>query len=298
MHIEPISELRTALGECPVWDAQRQCLWMADCRSGEIFAVDPASGGTQRWQLPAPLGSFALNGDDTLVVALKESFALLRLADHHVHTLAHIDDSHPNLRLNDGAALPDGSFVAGTMHIHRKEDEPPLGGLYRLDVHGGLTRIAQGFGVVNGPVMHPQHTHFYVSDSAARKIFRYAMDAQGQLSQCEVFVDTAPLGSAPDGCCFDRAGGLWVALVQAGAIARFDAAGRLDRRIDLPLVHPSSLCFGGEGLQDVFVTSISNSERLSATGPLDGALLRIRGIGCVGAPRPQCRIACADPYFA
>lgn len=290
MQIERIGTVRAALGECPVWDATRGRIWMADCRAGQILAVDPDSGAARHWQLPAPLGSFAFNGDDELVVALKERFALFNTSDHALRTVAHIGDSHPNLRLNDGVAMPDGSFVAGTMHIHRQEGEPPRGGLYRLDTQGRLSRIAQGLGVVNGPAPDPTGTYFHVCDSAQRKIFRFRMDTDGSLREREVFVDTEALGSAPDGCCFDAAGGLWTALVHAGAIARFDRQGRLDRRIELPARHPASLCFGGEGLDDLFVTSISDSGRLSADGPLDGALLRVRGTGQRGAPRLRCRI--------
>ncbi|WP_313369926.1 SMP-30/gluconolactonase/LRE family protein [Achromobacter animicus] len=290
MLIERIGTLRAALGECPVWDAARGLLWMADCRTGLILAVAPESGTVQRWQLPAPLGSFAFNGEDELVVALKESFARFWPADGSLQTLARIEDSHPNLRLNDGTPLPDGSFVAGTMHIYREAGEPPLGGLYRLDTGGHLERIDQGLGVVNGPALHPDGTHFYVCDSSVRKIYRYRIDAQGRLSDRDVFVDTDALGSAPDGCCFDRDGGLWTALVHAGAIARFDRDGKLDVRIDLPVAHPASLCFGGDGLTDLYVTSISDSGRLSADGPMDGALLRVRGTGYAGAPRAHCRI--------
>jgi sugar lactone lactonase YvrE len=61
-------------------------------------------------------------------------------------------------------------------------------------------------------------------------------------------------------------------------------------RIDLPVTHPASLCFGGEDMTDIFVTSISDSGRLAASGPLDGCLLRLRGVGFVGAARPRCRI--------
>lgn len=290
MQIERIGTVRAALGECPVWDAARGRLWMADCRHGQILAVDPDSGAARQWQLPAPLGSFAFNGDDELVVALKERFVLFDTADHTLRTVARIGDSHPNLRLNDGVAMPDGSFVAGTMHIYRQEGEPPLGGLYRLDTQGRLTRIAQDLGVVNGPGPDPSGTYFHVCDSSQRKIFRFRMDADGGLGEREVFVDTDALGSAPDGCCFDAEGGLWTALVHAGAIARFDSQGRLDQRIELPVRHPASLCFGGDGLDDLYVTSISDSGRLSADGPLDGALLRVRGTGRRGAPRPRCSI--------
>ncbi|AHV92552.1 SMP-30/gluconolactonase/LRE family protein [Bordetella holmesii] len=290
MQIDRIGTTRAALGECPVWDEAGQRIWMADCRAGRVLCIDPASGASRQWQLPAPIGSFALNGDDQLVVALKDAFALFDLRDEHLQIVARLGVSHPNLRLNDGVAMPDGSFVAGTMHIYRKEDEPPLGGLYRLDTRGRLTLLAGELGVVNGPGPDPLGRHFYVCDSAQRTVFRFRMAADGTLAAREVFVDTDALGSAPDGCCFDAEGGLWTALVHAGAIARFDQQGRLDVRIDLPVRHPASLCFGGADLTDIYVTSISDSGRLAADGPMDGALLRVRGSGARGAPRSRSRI--------
>lgn len=291
MRIEQIGQLRTALGECPVWDAEESRLWMADCRKGLIYALDVETGRFETYELPAPIGSFALNAQDELVVALKEDFALYRLADRSIRILANIGDSHPNLRLNDGSPLPDGSFVAGTMHVFREPGQAPLGGLYRLDQQGRLTRLACNFGVVNGPVMHPDLPYFFVADSSERKIYRYAIRNHSELTDPQVFVDTSALQTAPDGCCFDSNGGLWMALVHAGAIARFDESGMLTDRIDLPVRHPASLCFGGPQLADIFVTTISDSGRLKADGALDGALLRIQDSGYRGAPRQRCAIS-------
>ena len=47
-----------------------------------------------------------------LVVALKESIALVEpRSAAPPRVVARIDDRHPHLRLNDGTAMPDGSFV-------------------------------------------------------------------------------------------------------------------------------------------------------------------------------------------
>ncbi|WP_354673513.1 SMP-30/gluconolactonase/LRE family protein [Cupriavidus alkaliphilus] len=290
MQIQRVGTLQTDLGECPVWDAHRQRLWLADCRHGLILEVDPSDGGYRRCDLPAPLGSFALNDDDSLVVALREEIAIYVPSSGALERLARIDDSHPNLRLNDGTAMPDGSFIVGTMHVFREPGEAPLGGLYRLDPTGCFARIDSGLGIVNGPVPHPSRAELYVADSAARTIFRYRLDGDGMVQAREPFIDTAPHGSAPDGCCFDADGGLWTALVHQGAIVRFDAEGALSHRIELPLAHPTALCFGGPTLEDLYVTSIRNSGRLRADGPLDGALLCVQKAGFCGAARPRCRI--------
>lgn len=291
MNIQRLGTLKLALGECPVWHGGR--LWLLDCRQGLILAMDPDTGQvTARHEAPAPLGSFAFDGEDgtRIVLSLKEEIAALDLRSGELRTLARIDASHPHLRLNDGTALADGSFVTGTMHVFLEPGEAPLGGLYRLDTGLRLRKLDDGLGIVNGPCVNPLDGRLHVADSAARVIWSYAIAADGTLSDKRLFARTDAHGSGPDGCAFDSDGGLWTALVRAGALARFDMQGRLTQRIDLPLAHPSALCFGGPGLSDLFVTSISDSGRLKASGPLDGAVLKLTGLDARGIARPVCRM--------
>jgi gluconolactonase len=49
---------------------------------------------------------------------------------------------------------------------------------------------------------------------------------------------------------------VWVATGEAGAIARFGPDGSLDRTLDVPADFVSSVCFGGDDLRDVYVTTI------------------------------------------
>jgi L-arabinonolactonase len=291
MEIQRLGDLKTALGECPLWHGAQ--LWLMDCREGLILALDPDTGRiTARHQAPPPLGSFAFNGDDLdcIVLSLKEEIAALNLRTGQLRTLARIEASSPHLRLNDGISLADGSFVVGTMHVFRGPDEAPLGGLYRLDTGLRLHKLDEGLGIVNGPCVNPVSGRLHVADSAARVIYSYAIAAGGTLADKQVFVRTEVHDSGPDGCAFDSEGGLWTALVRTGALARFDMEGRLTHKIDLPLAHPSALCFGGPQMADLFVTSISDSGRLSASGPLDGAVLKVSGLGFRGFARPVCRM--------
>jgi L-arabinonolactonase len=289
MEIKRLGDLKTALGECPVWHGQQ--LWLMDCREGLIHALNPDTGVvTARHEAPPPLGSFAFNGDDCIVLSLKEEIAALNLRNGQLRSLARIEDSHPHLRLNDGISLADGSFVVGTMHVFRGPDEAPLGGLYRLDTRLQLHKLDDGLGITNGPCVNPVSGRLHVADSAARVIYSYAIAADGTLVDKQVFVRTDVHDSGPDGCCFDNEGGLWTALVRVGALARYDLQGQLTHKVDLPVSYPSALCFGGPEMGDLFVTTISDSGRLNASGPLDGAVLKLTGLGFRGTARPECRM--------
>ncbi|MET1115964.1 MAG: SMP-30/gluconolactonase/LRE family protein [Comamonas sp.] len=289
MDIQQLGDLKTELGECPVWHGQQ--LWLLDCRAGVVYALDPDTGAiTARHEVPPPLGSFAFNRDGRIVLALKEAIAMLDPGNGQLRTLARLDVSHPDLRLNDGTSLPDGSFVVGTMHPFLSAGEAPLGGLYRLDTELQLHKLEEDLVITNGPGVNPINGRLHVADSARKIIYSYAMAADGTLADKQIFVRTDAQGSGPDGCCFDNEGGLWTALVRAGALARFDLQGKLTHKIDLPLTYPSALCFGGPAMADLFVTSIRNSGRLSASGPLDGAVLKVTGLGFQGSARPLCRM--------
>ena len=119
-----------------------------------------------------------------------------------------------------------------------------------------------------------------------RHILRYPYNtATGEVGPREVFIDTAPLNSAPDGATVDAEGGLWVALVQTAQLARFFADGRLDRLIDCPVPFVTCPCFGGESLDTIYLTSIRDSGNLLRTDhPQGGSLMAIRGTGARGLP--------------
>lgn len=288
MEIQRLGDLKTALGECPVWFEQR--LWLLDCRAGLIMALDPDTGTVlARHEAPAPLGSFAFNQDGSIILAMKEQIAALNPGNGELRVLADIGCSLPHLRLNDGISLADGSFLTGTMHIFREPGEAPLGGLYRLDPDLQLHKLDTGLAITNGPCVSPTSGRLHVADSEARRIYSYGMAADGMLFDKKVFLKTDAYDSGPDGCCFDLEGGLWTALVRIGKLARFDEAGRATHMIDLPVKLPSAVCFGGPEMSDLFVTSISDSGRLTATGPMDGGVLKLSGLGFQGSARPVCK---------
>ncbi len=96
MEIKRLGDLKTALGECPVWHGAQ--LWLLDCRKGLIHALDPDTGqATARHVAPPPLGSFAFNGDglDCIVLSLKEEIAALDLRTGQLRTLARIERAAP-----------------------------------------------------------------------------------------------------------------------------------------------------------------------------------------------------------
>ncbi|RAI02462.1 gluconolaconase [Acuticoccus sediminis] len=272
------------LGESPVWDDAAQALVWVDALAGTVRRLDPRSGALEAFALPAPIGSVVLARDGTLVAALKDSLARLDPVTGEVRHVADIGIGHPDVRLNDGKVDRTGAFVFGSMHSHRADGEAPEGGLYRLAVDGTVERIGDPLGVANGPAFALDGRTLYIADSPRRVIWQFDYAGEGPLTNRQVFADLSPLSSGGDGATIDAAGFLWTALVRVGKIARFAPDGRLDRLIDLPVTHPTSLTFGGADLDVLYVTSISRSTGLSASEPWAGALLAVTGLGVRGLP--------------
>lgn len=118
----------------------------------------------------------------------------------------------------------------------------------------------------NGIGLSPDGETIYLSDYAEKVVL--ALDRRGGAVAefCR-----SPAGSV-DGLAVDSDGGVWVALGEGGAIARFLADGALDELIALPAPFVSSLCFGGADMRDVLITT-ADSEREPELG---GTLLRAR----------------------
>jgi hypothetical protein len=131
MRIEVLLDLKTRLGESPVWDVEQQRLWWVDSLDGRLFACNAQGGAIKSWDVRQKIGSFALrqNGEGA-VVALQNGVHLLDFASGELTLLHHPEADRPFNRLNDGKVDRQGRFLFGSMDMREEE---PSGALYRLD---------------------------------------------------------------------------------------------------------------------------------------------------------------------
>lgn len=285
MEITRIGTTRDRLGENPLWDAATGRLLWLDGLEGVVHVLDPVTGARADHRVPAPVGSLALLEDGAAVLALADGFHRHDLATGATTLLAPLPDAGPGLRLNDGKVDRQGRFLAGTMQLHWAEGEASAGGLFRLDGARAMP-LAGDFATFNGPCFSPDGATLYCADSSRRIIWAFDYDtATGTPANRRVFAEP---GTAPDGATVDAEGRVWSALVRAGALACFAPDGRELRRIAMPVRHPTSLAFGGPGLEVLFVTSISRSVRLADDSAGAGGLFAITGLAARGLAERRC----------
>jgi L-arabinonolactonase len=69
----------------------------------------------------------------------------------------------------------------------------------------------------------------------------------------------------------------------SGQILRIRPDGTLDRKIDCPAPHPSSIAFGGDGLDTLYVTTVRETGMLiKSDDPRSGSVFAITGLGVRG----------------
>jgi sugar lactone lactonase YvrE len=288
MHIETLTEVRTVLGESPVWDVDADRLYWVDSLGRAIHRTTADGRELKSWATPANVGSICLRRGAGAVGALKTGLHFIDFADGACRLIANPEPDRPSNTFNDGKVDRRGRFWFGSMDI---AESGPNGSLYRLDPDLGVTRVRAGVTVSNGPCWSPDDRTFYFSDSATGEIRAFDFDVEtGSIANERSFVSLSRSHDGlVDGATVDAEGYLWSAHVYAGRIARYAPDGKLDREIILPTGAVTSVMFGGPGLDIIFATSMAKPLRagIAAGGPTAGCLFAIHGLGIRGMPEPK-----------
>jgi len=173
---------------------------------------------------------------------------------------------------NDLGATPAGDLLAGELRYRPMAGEPEREGRLLVLAPGGELRVlSEEVLWPNGIGVSPDGKRVYFSDYGRRRVL--VTDLAG--GPTEVFA-MAPRGSA-DGLAVDAEGGVWIALGEAGALARFTPGGELDELTEVPAGFVSSVSFGGADMRDVLISTADNELRPELGGTLFRARCEIAG---------------------
>ncbi|MHA6688685.1 SMP-30/gluconolactonase/LRE family protein [Mesorhizobium sp. A556] len=289
MNIEIVADVKTTLGEGPLWDVEQQRLYWIDSFDGRVFRSTHDGREIRAWDVPMKIGSMAVRKDGTgAIVALQRGFHLLDFKTGDVELIHDPEPGKADNRLNDGKVDKRGRFVAGSMDTM---ESGPNGALYRVDPDLSVHTLDTGIIVSNGPCWSPDGNIFYFTDTWTGEIWAYDYDQEtGEVSNRRTFtkVDMSG-GGAADGSTVDAEGCLWNALVYDGKIVRYRPDGSAERIIEMPVKKVTSVMFGGPDLDILYVTSMAKPPlpRFPGDGVLRGSLFAIKGLGVKGLPESR-----------
>jgi len=288
--IEIVLDAGATIGESPTWSAAERALYWIDVKKPALYRYDPIGGGQRSWRLSSDVGGFALTLDPPgAVVALREGMFRLDFTSGALDRLAPAPFDPSLFRFNEGACDAAGRFWVGVMFDPlRPGPEPRKGPLHSFSLESGLRLERDQAELHNGMAWSPDGRTFYLSHSNSGEILARDFDAVGGgLSAPRIFATLPAKLGIPDGAAVDTEGGYWSACHGGGRLRRYRPDGAVDRDIPLPVSQPTMCAFGGEALDEMYVTSARDKlspEQLERE-PLAGALLRLRP-GGPGAPRP------------
>ena len=280
---ESIYPAKSTLGEGPVWSPQESALYWVDIIQKQLHRWQPANAQHELWTLPSEIGSYALREQGGAVVALKSGLHFFDFASGALEAVCDPEAELTDNRFNDGKCDRQGRFWAGTMG----SGETAVGSLYRLDSGGECHTMRGDLKISNGLGWSPDNATFYLTDSPLQTIFAYDFDVEaGTLSGERVFAKIDE--GSPDGMTVDSEGYVWSAVWDGWRVNRFAPDGTLTESVDMPVQRPTSCMFGGESLDELYITSASVglSDAELSEQPEAGSIFRVK-TEVKGLPEPR-----------
>lgn len=276
------------LGESPFWHPHEQSLYWCDIVGCSVHAWTPETGQHRQWATPSEPGCCAPAPQGQLVIGLRDGFYLLDTHSGALHCLAQLPPQlhdTARLRLNDGRCDAAGRFWAGSVVQPRTA---PLARLWRLQATPQgyqLDAMADDNFTANGLAFSPDNRLLYWANTPAHRIDQFDFDlhsgtpsARRLWKQFPERTADLPYAGRPDGAAVDQAGNYWVAMYEGGCVLQLSPTGQVLQRIDTPVPCPTMVCFGGNDLQTLYITSARHGrpEAEQQARPPAGSLLEHR----------------------
>ena len=267
-------------GENPLWHPLEKKLYWVDIIKGRIFWYDPATGKSEKCYEDIPVGGFTVQQDGALLLFRTKGEVVIWKNGKTTTVIKELPGEHEH-RFNDVIADPMGRVFCGT---YSAEGKP--GRFYRLDTDGKITRLLDNIGCSNGMGFTLDRKPMYYTDThPALTIYIFDYDRKtGALTNQRPFIKVPKVEkeAGPDGMTVDAAGYIWSARWGGWCLVRYTPQGVEERRIRFPADQVSSVTFGGENLDEIYVTTAGASDR-KLHGKDAGALFRLR-LGIKGLP--------------
>ena len=275
-NLDLLENAMALLGEGPSWDDKRNLLYWVDIVGCKVHIFDPKSGKSTVVQLDDYV-SCIVPWNSNAMITQRHGFYSLELDTGAVSPIATLETDLNENRFNDGKCDPSGRFWAGTMNMDEKR---ATGSLYCLERNRSIRRALKGLTISNGLGWSPDSKEMFHIDTPTGKVISYEYDLQtGRLGTKRVAVDFTGQNGVPDGMAVDSDGMLWIAHWGGSAISRWDpGTGKMAELLNLPVSQVTSCCFGGERLDELYITSARSglSEQQAALEPSAGGLFRVR----------------------
>ena len=260
------------LGESPFWHPVEQMLYWVDIPGRQIHRCNVFMRTVESWPMPTEPGCIAPALSGGLVMALRDGIYRARTWGGALDKLADAEHDITTTRFNDGKCDPSGRFWAGTMYEPRDAARAKL---FSLDCRDGRIPVmeekAGNATIANGLAWSPDAATVYWADTTGHIIHAWDWDAaSNQMRQGRVFKQfpfkppgwqagmpaaASAYGGRPDGATVDAEGNYYVAMFEGKRVLKLSPDGALLADMPTPVQCPTMVCFGGDDLQTLYLTT-------------------------------------------
>lgn len=244
----------TQVGEGPIWDYKYQRLLWIDTQ-GSLFIYTPKDGKNREIKLDRMIGTVIPYKEDTVLVGLQDGVFEMALSSGKLKFIADPEGREAGNRYNDGKCDEMGRLWIGTMD---KDCTPEKANFFVVNPDGSGEKVLERVTISNGVAWSPDGSKMYYQDTPTRNITAFDFDKNGSISNRQEIIHLPDTLGTPDGNTIDEEGMLWVANWDAACVTRWNPkTGELLQRIEVPALNVTALAFGGENLDELYITTAS-----------------------------------------
>lgn len=276
MEVEFIPNVKTKLGEGPIWDQQTQRLYWVDIEEKRLYHHEPETKKTDLIQLSQKISAFALTSDQEAVIVVEDGFYFLDLMSGQLTPIQQVEKEKEDNRFNDGKCDAKGRFFAGSMSTAGKKEQ---GALYCLQLNLKVEEKLKPVGLSNGLAWSLDNQYLYFIDTPKQTVdqFDYDLESSAMSNQKQI-IDFEKEEGVADGMTIDSEGMLWIAHYGGARVSRWNPnTGEKLSEIPLPALNITSCTFGGKNLNELYITSSIEGmkEDQFEKYPLSGRVMKV-----------------------
>jgi len=268
-------------GEGPRWHDGK--LWFSDFFRGAVFTIDEQGNEEKVVSVDArPSGLGWLPDGTLLIVSMLDQLVLAMGADSKLRVHADLSGLVVG-NCNDMVVAPSGHAFVGSFGFDLDAgQEFTVAQLVRISPDGEAGVVADDMLFPNGSVITADGSTLIVGETFGGQYTAFDLDTDGTLSNRRVWAKVD--GSAPDGCCLDSDGGIWMADVIGNRFARVIEGGEITQIIPTDMA-AVACALGGDDRRTLhmFCSPGTAPEDLAGKG---GSVILTRRVDSAGCGLP------------
>ncbi|RZF37965.1 hypothetical protein LSTR_LSTR005465 [Laodelphax striatellus] len=303
--VKSISKTVFQWAHSPYWDAGSQTLYFADINGGTVSSYQPSTK-----KLNTAKVDIENNGTCSVIIPIKGQKNKYAVGVNNCVANITWDgtssstskpsiivelNQNKTIRTHTGKADPMGRMWIGTVGPFREnsqgQEQPDYykaGNEYMITASGKAVVKIADVSIPDGLAWNADKTKMYFVDCYEKKIVVYDYDnGSGDISNMKVVFDTKAnnIDGYPAGLTIDTEGKLWVAQFFNGTVLRIDPeSGKLLKTIEIPAKEATSVAFGGEKLDVLYVTSARIFQHVLPPTKYSGRVFAVTGLKSAGNP--------------